>query len=1184
MKRFFLQLIIFLLLSISLAWGQKGDLFLYNYQNPIRNIDYQNRAVLQDESGLMYFANNKGIITYDGVRWQLTSTLSTPYALAKSPLKDIPVFVGCSDSFGYLEEDIKGELHYKSISSANKRFGEITQIEVLDKHIFFYSDKVLFRVSRKTLKVEKVWIARPETPFAGFFSHKQKVFLNVSGKGLHQIQKEELIPQAAESLTGHYINTALPFNDEQVLIGTSSSKLMLFDGENFEDLEYEAKQYISENFLTRGINLSNQEFALATVSGGCIIINKEDLSTTQTINYQTGLPDDEVLALFRDNYGGVWICTEYSITRADIHLPISNFSEYPGLEGKITGVRIVDNTLYTATIEGLYYLEKINRFEELITVVKKEQEKLIETQTRIERTFRISDLQDKSRVGKFFQSVFGSQDKERKAEKARRREERRKARQARRAARRGDSLQIEENIEEEIDPVDSTEKYNPDLPEIEDDEQVSISSSISKVTLDPVYTSKVSYEIAGRKLKKTYALQSIPFVYKKAPNLRAKCKQMLVYENQLLVATNIGLFVVIDKQAQQIMSDTYVNFIYQSTEKAGHFYVGTNEGLRHIRFEDGRWRVSEKFKGLNISIGSICGKGKEIWLGCENQVYRVELNDAGKPALSKRYIFSNNYLENIVVRYIAGEPRFFASTGIYRYNAKQDKPELDPKLSKYFNERSQILYSQQNYTWIKPEATWVDLSKVSDSTRIRTDYLSLFSDIEDIYIDEQQNLWVINHLGLFRVEANAKAIKHQSFKVYVRSIKDNKGNALPIRNLKLNYKNGGLVIYLAAPFYLNERDIEYQYQIVGYDQGWSPWRTQTNISFPVLPSGKYDIRIRARNLFGQISEELKFEFEVKPPYWETWWFYILSAFLLMLAVIVLLKIRTNALKAANQRLEEKVRQKTAEIEEQKNQLEIAFGEIKKQNRHITSSIRYAQKIQQAILPVEDEIYRCLTDSFILFRPRDVVSGDFYWFEEKKDCYILVAADCTGHGVPGAFMSMIGDSLLNQIINEKGIYAPNQILDELNLGVVRALKQDYESVGRYDGMDISVCKIDKNRNTLHFAGANNALYIVSNGQLKTIRADRQGIGGLQRKRKPFTAHTIEVSEDTYFYLSSDGYADQFGGEQGRKFMKNNFRKLLQELGERSGGEQKAILTQTLNQWKGNYQQIDDILVIGFRLGV
>ncbi len=262
-------------------------------------------------------------------------------------------------------------------------------------------------------------------------------------------------------------------------------------------------------------------------------------------------------------------------------------------------------------------------------------------------------------------------------------------------------------------------------------------------------------------------------------------------------------------------------------------------------------------------------------------------------------------------------------------------------------------------------------------------------------------------------------------------------------------------------------------------------------------------------------------------------------------------------------------------------------ELAKKSKNIISSLNYARRIQKLLMPNPLDIISRFSDAFIFLQAKDVVSGDFFWYEEVQsetgaNKQILVAADCTGHGVPGALMSMIGLEQLTEIVNVEGTYEANEILDRLHEGVKLLLKQ--ETSQNKDGMDVALCVIDKKNKTVEYAGAKNPLVYIQNNELFIIKANRQPIGSIigDRKPKPFAKHTVRIDKPTTFYIFSDGFQDQFGGEENRKFLTKKFRALLFNIHQKPMREQKKILAKNFAHWKGEQQQTDDVLVIGFKV--
>jgi len=317
------------------------------------------------------------------------------------------------------------------------------------------------------------------------------------------------------------------------------------------------------------------------------------------------------------------------------------------------------------------------------------------------------------------------------------------------------------------------------------------------------------------------------------------------------------------------------------------------------------------------------------------------------------------------------------------------------------------------------------------------------------------------------------------------------------------------------------------------------------------------------------------------------WMLILSAAIIIISISGFYIVRKKNSILAKQKIE--IEEKNIDLE-QKNEEILTQNEhiikqselIEEKNKNITDSIQYARRIQSAVLPPEDFLEDCFSDYFLFFRPKDIVSGDFYWSAKKDGHHFVAAADCTGHGVPGAFMSMLGITLLNEIVSHTTVISSSAILNELRKEVIYALKQKGVEGEAKDGMDISFCIYDKRKKILHFSGANNPLYLLRKGELTVYPADKAPIGISHGASSSFSEHLIELRSNDTLYIFSDGFADQFGGPDGKKFKYNRFRDTLKSLQQMSMSEQKVAIEEIFEMWKSNIEQIDDVLLIGLKI--
>jgi serine phosphatase RsbU (regulator of sigma subunit) len=376
--------------------------------------------------------------------------------------------------------------------------------------------------------------------------------------------------------------------------------------------------------------------------------------------------------------------------------------------------------------------------------------------------------------------------------------------------------------------------------------------------------------------------------------------------------------------------------------------------------------------------------------------------------------------------------------------------------------------------------------------------------------------------------------------------------------------------------------VTYQYKLEGYEP-WSDISKNNSITYNHITEGKYTFILNASGGDGAVTESpLILSIVVNKPVWKNWWFIPVLFLAAAVLTILYVKRREYRLVNKNRKLEEKVFQRTLEIQKQKTEIELQRDLIDEKNADITSSIKYASHIQNAILPSISLVDRFLPNNFIINKPKDIVSGDFFWISEKDDKLVVTVADCTGHGVPGAFMSLLGITFLNEIVNIQGITKSEKIVSLLREKIITTLKQSITDISKSDGMDLVLCVINKKEKVIQFTGAMNNLVHIHDGKLNIIRADRTSVCVLYNNSGTFTSTDIEYSDGDVYFLFTDGYSDQFGGEYDKKFLSSRFYTLLLEINKLPMTEQKEILENRLKEWMGDTEQTDDITVMGIKL--
>ncbi len=364
-----------------------------------------------------------------------------------------------------------------------------------------------------------------------------------------------------------------------------------------------------------------------------------------------------------------------------------------------------------------------------------------------------------------------------------------------------------------------------------------------------------------------------------------------------------------------------------------------------------------------------------------------------------------------------------------------------------------------------------------------------------------------------------------------------------------------------------------QYRLAGHDTGWTTLRAGRPAYLTGFSSRRYVLYVRYfLDPDGWSAPKRVLTLEVRIPFRTTGAAQLILVLLILLLFYLYLRYRTRTLRRTNQILREKERI-GREVQKQRDQLSAM-------HKDLTDSIRYARKIQQALLPSDYYFHSHFPEAFILYMPRDIVSGDFYWIHAKDERLFFAVADCTGHGVPGAFMSMIGFEILDKIINDQGLVHPGEILNILNYGISNTFSRGEEDLLLKDGMDISFCTLDREKQVLEFAGAFHTLYLIRENKLLEFKGDRVSVGlGESEGGESFTNHVIPLQEHDKLYLFTDGFPDQFGGPGGKKYMYRRFRHLLLSVHELPMERQKQILYESFVFWKGDYRQVDDILIMG-----
>lgn len=594
----------------------------------------------------------------------------------------------------------------------------------------------------------------------------------------------------------------------------------------------------------------------------------------------------------------------------------------------------------------------------------------------------------------------------------------------------------------------------------------------------------------------------------------------------------------------ELIQNAATSSIYHLVEVNGKIYGGNNAGI--VVFENGQFRL---LKDLDCSVWTLVYDENKLWVGSDCGLGYYEKGEYTPVNFTTR--------SNVVVKSICPA-------------------------------------KNRNYLWLGTNAGVTYFNKNTNSEEFSLDSKDgLAGDeitVEGLHVDAKGLLWIGTYHGISNFNLRAASGRTYTPLCYIEKIYLNGKEISQSQGHVFRHNQNNIVFEISALSFTDEQSVEYEFYLRGLENDYSSYNKgkEYKAYYSNLMPGTYEFIYRAKgknNIWGYAQ---KYQFTIRKAWYDTWIFRITVVLLIVFAAYLFYKVRLRSIEQQKQKLEQLVKIRTKELEDANAEIEAQRDlatqqrdQIGLQKKEITDSIFYAQKIQRSILPTTIYLKLLLPEHFVLFRPRDIVSGDFYWIAEKDGRVYLAAADCTGHGVPGAFMSLLGITYLNEILARSVSPKPGEILDQLRKFIIKALHQKGESGENKDGMDMTLCVLDPVKKEIQFAGANNPLYMIRKGELSEIKGDKMPVA-IHEVMPNFTTHSIQFEPGDQFYMFSDGYADQFGGPKGKKFMYKALKELFVTLHALPMKEQKEVLEKKFDEWKGEFEQVDDVVLIGLRV--
>jgi len=1123
-------------------------------------------SIIEDEKGQILLANRRGIIIYDAKTYNLITTPGMPVKLAKDPITK-EIYVACNNSFGKLK--------------ATDNFTGKIDIFFDSNDIYFDYRSFIGILTKSDETIKKTYPPIGEA-FGGFVKINGKSSALLIGKGFFNIS-ENILTGQAYSFEGQEITVHLSNKNFNLFI-TEENKLYYIEDDEFIEKDISSLDYLQDKIIIGGVVTDDYLIALYTLNGGIAFFDVQKEKIISVLNNFTGLPENEVLTMTIDKNGGLWIANNFGLFRYDLALPILNYGIYPGIEGKIISSHLLDTSLYVLTTKGLYYLTKPSSDAEFEDYVEKQQTQAIIQQTAYQ-SVSTDDVNSNDDDIVNINSNNNTQTDDQNATDDGKRDNIFK-----RWSRKIFNKKNNDNNQTNNDTISSNIQL--DTLVFQTDTTIN-SDTVQQTIAQPqyIYVPVITTQSKKKQFSELY------YIFKKVDGIDTKTKQIVEFNKKLYVSTNSGLYSITDNISQKIIKNEYVTTIQQSIKTGNILYVATISALYKIDMNNNN---IEPKKILDLStiddyVFSISESDSALWLGGEGFAYRIKQDSTQ----IEMFPISPDFLPIVKLLNLNNNLFCYTPQGIYKQNKGLDSITIYHQLKSDDAKSVFFIKSQKDIIWYKQANQWKYQTTNYDIDSAQITYLNIIDGIIDIKIDNDNNLWVVSeNNSLYKISSKSDNEISFYFNLEIKNFTINNNGYTNDSIIKIKYSENLVAkIGLMAPFYLQKSKTLFQYAITSEENSHKKWtELSLNNKFEIpLIKGTQFIHFRSKNSLNQFSNIKTYKVIVKPPFKDTILFNLLVIFSIISIISIIAFLRQKALKNRNDMLEYQVQIRTARIEKQNEELKVQSEEIQNQsnivqnqnqkiqktNHYITQSINYARRIQKAILPTEKTLLKHFSDYFIISKPKDIVSGDFYWTKEQNGKIHLAVADCTGHGVPGAFLSMLGTAFLNEITTYKQNLNPALILNSLRQSIIFALQEKEENTIR-DGMDISFATFDFSNNTINFAGAYHSLYLLREGEIHIHRGDRMPIGFSRKNDIKFSNKTIKFKKDDIVYFFSDGYPDQFGGKHNFKFMLKNFRKILKTVGDVPLSMQKELLNEAFDEWKGKNRQIDDVTIVAVKL--
>jgi hypothetical protein len=847
-----------------LVQAQEGDYLITNHKPEIHNIDNLNFQVIQDRHGLMYIANRRGVLVYDGLEWDFYGTPGAALSIAFNA--DGELFVGCLNDFGKIAF-VNNSIKYVSLSSEfGKSFGMIYQVLRHHDKMVFVGEQTLYIYDEETDKTDIHLIENSDNFYNLLFPLNDKLYANISDGSISRLN-DEFTPDSTYTLPDLANLSFIRQHEETgaVIAGTFNSNLFSIKGGEIRMLPY--SYYFSDNNIQiiDGQWYDADRFVVGTLEKGCMIMDVSGKSQhVDSIDFSNGLPDNEVSSLFIDNSKGIWVAHEFGLSRIAPEIPIKSITHYPGIQGNLFAIKRYNNRTYISTSVGVYYFDEEKKYKRTVYYVQKRpsartktiQEEKPAAAAATEQEAQVSAENRKS-GRKGFLGIFKSRKK-------------------------AEEKQTELATEQvaTVTDIESDATSKPGLiKRLFSRKDRGGDNEFEKITQIPQTDEYLRKE---RKI-----LQSVEYLYKPVEGIQAKCKQLVVYRDKLLAVSTSGVF-EIDNASASIVINEPVRFLYNDLANDRLIMSGYDRSVKVYKLIGDVW-VELHDQSFNEIISSIgMDNNNRLWLAGPRLLYKITLSDE-EFTIDQSFPIQNQMMDIPLMSLIKNQYYFIYSMGYYYFDGDTVREDLAFKEALGLPIRS--LQSADGLTWIFNGKIW---NRVNPDGKIEAfEYLSLFPDIKYIDFNSEQDVFAIltqeNKTYLY---SHAEDHSFQPVNdLILKRITTNNGVVSLNSRIVLTYEDNSLSFKFTEPDYLGLLNVEYQYILKDEMKVWSDWTQLNSVNFSYLSPGIYSLTVRARDTFDRVKEAREIEFRVRAPYWKRPWFYALEILLVGAMMVVVKRLR-----------------------------------------------------------------------------------------------------------------------------------------------------------------------------------------------------------------------------------------------------------------------------------------------------